>query len=136
MNKVVLDTNILVSAFIKYGGNESKILEKAITKEITLLTSEDILDEFLKVIRRPKFGYTSKQTTAMMILLLKIAKLTTPTQKITEIKEDPTDNKILECATAAKADYIITGDKHLLNLKKYDGIQILTSTEYLKITDK
>jgi putative PIN family toxin of toxin-antitoxin system len=136
MTKVVLDTNILVSAFIKYGGNESKIIEKTINRQITHITSEDILDEFHTVISRPQFRYSSTKIKEIMLFLIKSTQITTPTEKIGAIKEDPADNKILECATAAKADYIITGDKHLLNLKKYDGIPILTSTEFLKITDK
>ncbi|MBN2014435.1 MAG: putative toxin-antitoxin system toxin component, PIN family [Candidatus Altiarchaeota archaeon] len=136
MIKAVLDTNIHISAFIKYGGKEWRILEKAVNQEITLSTSEDLLDEFRKVMIKPKFRYNTNQINEMIHLLLAISHLTTPEKKITAIKEDPADNKILECAKAGKADYIVSGDKHLLNLKEYDGIKILTSTEFLKITEK
>lgn len=132
MTKAVLDTNILVSAFIKYGGNEWKILQNAAEGKISILTTEDLLEEFHNVISRQKFQYNKKEIQEMMEFIITITKYTTPTQKINKIKEDPADNKILECATAGGADYIISGDQHLLKLREYKKIPILTSTEFLK----
>lgn len=130
--KVVFDTNILVSAFITGGGREYDLLEDTFKGKIDAVISEDILDEFSKVMSRPKFGYNKKQVADMRFLLIGKLEVVMPKENINTIEEDPQDNRILECAVEAKADYIITGDQHLLKLKKYKKIRIINSTQFLE----
>jgi putative PIN family toxin of toxin-antitoxin system len=135
MIRVVLDTNVIVSAFITYGGNEWNILQKAVEGKITLITSENLLDEFLEVISRQKFGYDRSEIESMRLFLIEISHFIIPLEKVDIIKEDLEDNRFLECAISGKAQYIISGDRHLLNLRKYKSIKILRSVEFLRILE-
>jgi putative PIN family toxin of toxin-antitoxin system len=93
--------------------------------------SPEILAEIDEVIHRPKFEGRSQTIETYLAGIREVAHFATPTLSI-NASRDPKDNKYLECAVAAKADYIVSGDVHLLELKEYEGIQILTASEYLK----
>jgi len=135
LKKVVLDTNTLISGIL-WDGNEAKIIEKAERKEIQLFTSQKILKELEEVLKREKFSkklegkkYTVNEAVTKIAL---IAVLIESTHKINVIKEDPDDNRVLECAVSAKADVVISGDGHLLSLKNYAGIDIIPASEFIK----
>ena len=132
MLRVVLDTNVLVSAILKQGGNEWAVLQKVNEGEIISLTSEDILHEFARVMSKPKFENSKEEVDEWLLFLLGVSLLVAPTERLTVIKDDPSDNKILECAVSGNADYIISGDRHLLALREYRGIKILNSSDSLK----
>lgn len=132
MLRVVLDTNVLVSAILKKGGNEWDILQKVSDKKIVSLTSEDMLHEFARVMSKPKFENSKEEVDEWLLFLLGVSLLVAPTERLTVIKDDPSDNKILECAVSGNADYIISGDRHLLALREYRGIKILNSSDSLK----
>ncbi len=127
MTKVILDTNVYISAFI-FGGNPRKIIELTQNSQITIYISPSILLEIAQKLKG-KFQWNFNQIKHIIKTLNQITTITYPTKKINIIKSDPTDNKILECAVEAKAKYIISGDKHLLNLKQ--NIKILTPTQFL-----
>lgn len=128
---VVFDTNIFLSAII-FGGNPRTCLELARSGEITLYTSRSILFELAEKLRE-KFLWEEDDTQNIIEGIVIFVKLVLPSQKITLIKKDPSDNRILECALECKADYIISGDKkHLLSLASFKGIPILSATEILK----
>lgn len=129
--KIVLDTNILISALGWKGGNEYKILKKCFNKELELLFSSEILEEFIKVAKRPKFEFSLEEIDEFISSLLEISKFLVPDKKFDIIKDDPEDNKFLDAAVAGKANFIISGDKHLLQLKEFRGIKILTPREFL-----
>lgn len=135
LKKVVLDTNTLISGLL-WDGNEARILEKAERKEIHLFVSMEILDELEGVLKREKFSkklegkeYTVEKAVAKIAL---IATLVEARHTINVIKEDPDDNRVLECAMSAQAIVIVSGDSHLLNLKTYAGIDINTASEFIK----
>jgi hypothetical protein len=135
LKKVVLDTNALISGLL-WEGNEATIIEKAEKKEIQLFISPKILKELEGVLKREKFTkrlkdkeYTVEKAVAKIAL---IATLIEPNINISEIKEDPDDNRVLECAVSADVDFIISGDNHLLSLKRYSGIAIITASEFIK----
>ena len=86
---------------------------------------------FLKVMDYPKFSFTEEQKREFIATLLEVVKFIKVRQRVRTIKEDPADNRVLECALAAKADYIITGDRHLLKLERYRGISTLTAKAFL-----
>lgn len=130
--KVVIDTNIFVSSF--FGGNPRKIIDLWKNEKITLCLSNAILDEYVDVLYR----IGMKDESEIKELLSLFSKgfnllFTTKTPKINIVKNDPDDDKFIECAAALKADAVITGDKEVLSIKEYKGIKILTPQQFLKI---
>jgi len=124
MIRVVIDTNVLISAFITYGKSR-KVLDRVFTGKIRLLISPAILLEFEEVLSREKFGLTKTQVQRIVSLIIRSSEVIEPKTKITLITEDPDDNKILECAVDGRAKHIITGDSHLLKIRKYKNIRIV-----------
>ncbi|HUS88390.1 MAG TPA: putative toxin-antitoxin system toxin component, PIN family [Desulfosporosinus sp.] len=133
--RVVLDTNVLISAIV-FGGNPRKLLEAILRGEPKLFLCDYILNELIGVLLRPKFDFPPDVIRSIISELNAISYVVTPTVRIRKIKEDPADNKILECALEANADYIISGDSHLLNQKVYRNVKVITPAEYLKIHSK
>lgn len=129
---VVFDTNIFVSAIFWQKGNPHRLLELAIAQKIKAFTSVEILGELLRVLRRD-FPGQEETVLDFLSLILKHFKIVEAKAKLDVVKNDPEDNKIVECAEAAGADYIVTGDKHLLDLKGYKGIKIITAAELVGI---
>lgn len=140
MIKVVLDANQFVSGVITSKGNSSRILDLVKEDKIKLLISSSILNEIRRVLFYPhlkkihKFGY--HEIDEGLKKISSFAKFTTEGSKINAIKDDPSDNKYLECAVSGEADFIISGDHHLLNLKTYQGVKIISPAEFLKGDDK
>ena len=132
MFNVTLDTNILVSAFISKG-KEYRILRLVKLGKIKLSLSLEILKEFKEVISRPKFGFSQEQINKATKELLSISEILITSSKLEIVKEDPDDNKIIECAFESKSDYIITYDIYLLKLKEYNGIKIIKPEDFLKL---
>ena len=130
--KVVLDTNVLISA-IAFGGNPRIILEAILRGEPKLFLSDFILDELKGVLQRPKFGFPPDVIRGVISELNAIGYIVNPSVRIRKIREDPSDNRILECAVEANAEYLISGDIHLLSQKVYQNVKIVSSTEFLKI---
>jgi putative PIN family toxin of toxin-antitoxin system len=129
--KVVIDTNVFVSSF--FGGNPRKIIDLWKKGSITLCLSKDILEEYIEVLQR--VGLKGEEEIGELLSLF--AKgvniiFTTRTPKIKVIKDDPDDDKFIECAVALKAEIIITGDKALKKIGEYMGIEILNPQEFLK----
>ena len=131
MAKVVVDTNVLVSATL-FGGNPEKILDLAEEGKIKILISEKILEEFREVLQE-KFGFSLSIAELAASGIREISSLITPTQRLTVIKEKEADNRVLECAVEDRAQYIVSGDtKHLQPLKEYQEIKILSPAQFLK----
>jgi putative PIN family toxin of toxin-antitoxin system len=129
--RVVLDTNILVSALL--GGVLKIIVDEWKSGKFTLIVSEAIAREYLEIINRPKLRIAADEIAATTDYLLKTAKFVTPRKTITAIKADPTDNKFIEAALEGKAIYIVSGDSHLLDLKSFREIQIVSAQEFISI---
>jgi len=133
--KAVLDTNILISLLFKKGLAKefSRLMEE---RSVEFYSSEEILRELARVLTYPKIeeifkkaGINKKTALESLVEILKIAN---PKVKIDVIKRDPLDNKVLECALEAGAKYVVSGDKHLLELKKFRKIEIMTAREFWK----
>jgi len=130
--RVVLDTNILISG-IGWSGSPKDVIEAFLKGEFILLISESLLNELERILNYKKFYFIPGYLKESLIRnLLKAAEFVKTKKKLDIIKEDPEDNKVLECALFGKADYIVTGDKHLLKLCKFNNIKILTPIEFLK----
>ncbi len=131
MIRVVLDTNILISAIL-FGGKPRQVLEKAVRGEIRLCLSEAILEELKGVLRRSKFDYPTEAIQVILTELISLSDFVNPSKTIRVVSEDPEDNRILECAVEAEANYIITGDVHLLRLGRYQDIEVLNAVAFLE----
>jgi putative PIN family toxin of toxin-antitoxin system len=107
-------------------------LEKAIRGEIRLYLSEPILEELKGVLQRSKFDYSPEMIQFMLTELTGIADFVNPSETINIVLEDPEDNRILECAAEAKANYVISGDFHLLKLSRYLNIEVLNTAVFLE----
>ena len=132
--KVVPDINILVSAFILKVGKPREIFNKFIHEEIIFILSEKIFEELIEVLKKRKFDLISnEEKTDFIKRITELAEIVSPKERIEIIKQDFTDNKIIEAAVEGNADYIITGDEHLLSLKEFRGIKILNAKEFLEL---
>ena len=132
MPKVVLDTNIFISSVFWEKGNPHKIVEKAIEGKIQVFISEKILEELKEVLKRD-FEEADNFINDQTNLIKSYAEIVESTIFLDIIKEDPDDNMIIECAVSCNADFIISGDNHLLKIKNYNNIKILNSSDFLKV---
>jgi len=105
-------------------------MEMAFSGEVALFVSDAILQETLRVLR-DKFGFSEERLARAKHYITACTTRVTPSATIDAVKEDPDDNRVLECAEAAECDYIITGDLDLLRLGEYGGIRILTVRSFL-----
>lgn len=128
--KVVFDTNVYLSAII-FGGNPRKILQLVIDEKIILYSSIEILLEIALKLKN-KFKWPTEQINFTIKNISNLAKIVKVKERVDIVKKDPTDNKILEAAIESKADFIITGDNHLLELKRYKNIKIIQPINFLK----
>lgn len=127
--RVVLDTNVFVSAVL--GGRLSAVLDAWELGRFILLVSTDILGEYRNVLARPKFGLNIVDVDNIIGYIFHKAAFVTAAHPLGMISEDPTDDKFLKVAVAGQADYIVSGDSHLLRLKAVKGIPIITATDFL-----
>jgi putative PIN family toxin of toxin-antitoxin system len=140
MLKIVLDSNVFVSALINPRGKPAQILNYVFGNKIRLFTSPPIIEELERVLSYPKLvkrhGLEKQELKEFVSDLLSIMSLVEGKKALEVIAEDPADNNYLSCALDAKADFIVSGDIHLLNLREYEGIQIITPAQFLKILEK
>jgi len=126
--KIVVDTNFLISATQWDYSVSHKLLKKLIINNTEIFTTKEILDEFAEVLKRD-FLYNKEDTKNIVEKSLQFLTLITPNKKVDVVKDDPDDNKIIECAIESGAEYILSYDKHLLKLKEYQGIKIFRPEE-------
>jgi uncharacterized protein len=129
--KVTADTNIFISGLNFRDGKPFQLLELARAGKINLTVSNAILDEIADVLAR-KFDFTPEDIVEARKWITGMARTVKPAVQLDVIKEDPPDNRILECAVAAGSDYIVTGDKDLLRLGRYDSIRVLSVSDFLE----
>ena len=132
MKRVVFDTNIYISAFITPGGRGETAYQKAVDGKIQLYSSVPILTELARKLQ-DKFKWESDRVKAAIRHVAAVATVLKPNERISVVADEP-DNRILECAVAGNADMIATGDRHLLDLKTYEEIDIVTPAVFLERT--
>lgn len=128
--RVVLDTNIYISATF-WTGKPYVIVQKAIEQDLAVFVSDDIIQELRKVLARD-FSISKSEIEEMVKSILLFTHMLNPKKKLSAIKDDPDDDRILECALAGNADCIVTQDNHLLKLKEFQNITILTPQEFVE----
>lgn len=129
MIRAVLDTNIIISS-VFWKGNPYEVVRRGILGEYQLVTSAEILDEVADKLR-VKFKFQEESIQELVDILLTHCQIVEPTAKF-DVVRDKSDNKVIECAFDCKADYIVTGDPDLLELKEFRGIKIVTAKEFLE----
>jgi putative PIN family toxin of toxin-antitoxin system len=134
--KIVIDNNIYISAF-KSGGKPYDVFKRAVDGFDTLFFTSAILVEVEEVLGRPKFKFGADRLQRAIQYIKKYGNeipVLSHHKAPVDACRDPDDIKYLECADAAKADYIVSGDKHLLEMGEYKGIKIVNANDYLEIT--
>ena len=129
--RLVVDTNIVVSAALKPDGLQRTVLLLAITKPARLYISTDIFAEYREVLARPELQIRKGLQRQLLDLLAKRAHFVTPAWTL-QVTGDPQDNMFLECADAARADYLVTGNvRHFP--KFWKKTKVITSSEFLSL---
>ena len=127
--KVVFDTNVLVSALALPGGRGDEALRRIVDGEDSLALSKAVLDELLSVLAR-KFDHDREALARVAVFLSEAAEFVEPTERLAVLADEP-DNRILECALAAGAQLVVTGDRAMLAHGDYQGIRIVSLSSYL-----
>ncbi len=129
--RVVFDTNIFISAFAIPGGNPEEAYLHAVHGTFELFSSVAILTETANILRT-KFEWPDEKVRRLLQSISKTATVLKTQPQLHALKDEP-DNRILECALLAQADIIVTGDRHLLSLKRYKAISILKLVDFLEL---
>lgn len=127
--KVVFDTNILVSALALPGGRADLAIERLLSGEDQLVISHAPLNELLEVLAR-KFSYEPEELARLAVFLGDLGEVVEPTARVEVLADEP-DNRFLECAVAGRAELIVTGDRAMLDLARYEEVRIVSLRQYL-----
>ncbi|MGO9995755.1 MAG: putative toxin-antitoxin system toxin component, PIN family [Steroidobacteraceae bacterium] len=127
--KAVFDTNIFVSALAIPGGQAERAIDLVIDARVNLCISKEIIHEVLGVLAQ-KFSKGPEELARTAVFLSELAELVVPRKKLAVLDDEP-DNRILECAVTGHADIIVTGDRAMLDLRKYQEIRILSLRQFL-----
>lgn len=134
MIRAVLDANVFVSAVLNPRGIPAKVLDAWRAEQFHLILSEAILEEIARVLLYPKIArrhrWPEARIQAFVEELAHLALVTPGLLKLTLIPEDPADTRYLECAVEGEAEYLVSGDQHLLRVGEYLGTRILTPKEF------
>jgi putative PIN family toxin of toxin-antitoxin system len=125
---VTFDTNVLLSATLWDGSVAQKLLFDFIRQKVKIYSTTAIISEYQEVLRRD-FDFSEEEIAEIMEKVLFFVTLVNPKEKVKIVKEDPDDDIIIDCALESNSKYVLTYDKHLLNLKEYQGIRIIRPEE-------
>lgn len=137
--RIVIDTNLIVSAFI-WGGTPLVVLKESRLNKIEIIVSIETFNELKRILARPKFidslAKSNRKPEDIISKYQELVQFIHPAIISDNVVRDPKDIKFLACAVGGQADYIITGDNDLLVLKDYQGVHIVTASEFLTIIQK
>ena len=128
MTKAVLDINVFISALF-WKGAPHQIFKRMLKGEFLNFTSPQILEELKKKLL-DKFRLPPERVKEFLEIIIFASQIVYPESKLNIVEKDPSDNKIIECAIDAQAFFIISGDKHLLDIKRYKGIKMVSPREF------
>lgn len=128
--RIVLDTSVLLSAYL-YRGLPRQALDVARRGEADLLVSRETVGEFARVLGYVKFGLSADEIVQILADLRTFAEYVEVNEMVSAVAEDPTDDIFLSLARAGGASYIVSGDRHLLVLERFEGIPILSVRAFL-----
>lgn len=127
--RVIADTNIYVSA-LEFGGQPKRLLDIARDGLVELRISPPILNEISRILR-DKFRWPPEQVEETRALISSFTRPVEPAQELNVVKDDPADNRVLECALASGSRAVISGDRHLLRIGRHEGIEIVKVSDFL-----
>ena len=130
--RVVWDTNVYISALQFQTGPSLKVWLVARERRFQLVISPAIIEELARVLRND-FEWPEQPLQDRLRMLTKLAKVVVPREKLTVVADDPSDDRILECAVEGHAQVIVSGDKHLKKLKVFQGIPNVTVLDFLRM---
>lgn len=133
MTRVTLDSNIYISALV-FGGKPMRLLEMATEGTIRVGISDAISAEVQRVLLT-KFGWSAERVAAAVETIGAMTDRTAPTDTLEIVTTDPDDNRVVECATAAGSEFIVSGDADLLALGRFGGITVVTAAKFLEQFD-
>ena len=135
--RAVVDTNVVVSRFINPAGTPARVLTLARGNAFQLLASDHILEEYREALLSARLMSRHRRSVEEIVLdihrLRRLALMIEPKTRLYVITDDPDDNKFLECAVEGEADYIVSGDRHLLSLGRYQQVRILTPAAFVMV---
>lgn len=130
--RVVYDTNVIVSAALKPGSLPASLVSLAMAKAVRLFLSPAILEEYAAVLKRPRFRLDPKAVETFLRDLRSAAVMVRPSQRVSRAPDEP-DNRFLECALAARADYFVTGNKRHFPFPEFEGTKIVRPAEFAQL---
>jgi putative PIN family toxin of toxin-antitoxin system len=138
--RIVVDTNVIVSAIINPKGKPAAVLDAVVGGELLLVVSDAILEEVQHVFSYTKVekllnkhGVTQREINTLLETLSDISFFVPGKLELNIVESDPEDNKFIACAVEGNADFLVSGDHHLIELNKYENIQILTPTDFVNL---
>jgi putative PIN family toxin of toxin-antitoxin system len=129
---VVFDTNILISALFSETGSPFRALALAKIGQIESVTCQEIMDEFLEKLLL-KFKFSEDKAQSAIDEILSFSRIVEISGILKAVPNDPDDDMVIECAVVGNASHIVTGDKHLLSLVKYQDIAIAKATDFVNL---
>jgi uncharacterized protein len=129
--RVVFDTNVFIWAFVIPDSQGERAFTLARQRRFELFTSIAILTETAGRLRE-KFGQDEADVKDALRLISRVAQVVKPSRRVAAVEDEP-DNRILECAVEARADLVVTGDRHLLKLKRFEAIPIVRLVDFLRL---
>lgn len=133
--RVVYDTNVVVSAALKAGSIPSSVVELALDRHVRLCLSPLIFAEYETVLKRPKFAFDADGVDALLRDLRRVAVMVFPAKHVHVAPHEP-DNRFLECAQAARARYLVTGNKKHFPFSVFQGTHVVSPSEFARIVTK
>ena len=128
--KAILDTNVLISAYVFPGGKPEAVYRLALEGRLEIGTSLPLLAELGRVLSQ-KFGWTPDRVEAAVAQMTRVASVVKPVETVQVVIADPADDRVLEAARAFGADVIVSGDRHLLDLGTWSDIQIISPAVFI-----
>jgi len=131
--RLILDTNVLISAIFFEAGNEARILDEVLKGVVTLVSSLDTLQEFRETLAAPKFKLTPLEILTNFQLIVSVSEIVLAPRSSKVKCRDPDDQMFLDCAEGGDADFLVTGDGDLLEIKNLGRIKILAAGEMIRL---
>lgn len=128
--RVILETNVLISAYVFPGGKPEAVYRLALEGHLEMGTSLPLLAEFGRVLGQ-KFGWVPARVEAAVAQMTRIASVVEPSETVQVVRADPADDRVLEAAHTFAADMIVSGDRHLLDLGAWSEIDIISPAEFM-----
>jgi len=137
--RVVLDANIYVSSLISEKGNPAQIVKRWLEGDFEVAVSQPIVDELIRVTGcqrlQNKYQAVKENRLEFVALVMEQGIWVAPSERLTLVIKDDSDNRYIECAVAGDAQYIVTGDRHLLELGHYLGIHIVYPMAFITLLE-